>query len=158
MVHKQMKHKTTSPGGRQVYHDEALASLTEQYPVSEVMGRSEETWRTGEIDGLKTVAVFNSSPTQNSVFEIEIGTLCHNAAREGKWVGVDTGWDEQGLADFELCRSGPAGGKSMTKFGRGLDAALKAEFVDLKKQDGKVFLTPNENTVKFIQQKLGPYR
>ena len=141
-------------GGREVYHDDLLAALTEKYPVSQVLAATEEQWREGKVTGLTSVSVFRNSPSQNSEVEAQLGQLAHHAAREGKWVGVDTGWDASGLAEFERCRSGPTGERSLSHFGRGLDTSLKNGFLALREKDGKVYLTPTEGTVKFMQEKL----
>ncbi|MFH1836226.1 MAG: hypothetical protein ABH851_08565 [Methanobacteriota archaeon] len=133
------------------YFNNELAGLTERFPVAEVLGEGLESWKVGNYTGLDCMGMFNSSPANNSEFQAFLGQVVHEAAKEGKWVGIDTGWTPAQTDDFLQSRGGA---KPLTDYGRGLDRALTAEFIALTRDGDKTFVTPTEGTVAFLKERL----
>jgi|GEM_PF-1679843 len=133
------------------YFNDDLAGLTERFPVAEVLGKDLESWKAGNYTGRDCMKMFNSSPANNAEFEAYLGQVVHEAAQEGKWVGIDTGWTPEQTDNFLQSRGGA---KPLTGYGHGLDRALNKGFIALTRDGNKTFLTPTEGTVEFIKDRL----
>ena len=99
------------------------------------------------------MSFFRQSPAANSDAELLFGRFVAKAAKQGRWVGYDTGWTLSQLAEFE------AGRKSGTlnHFGRGLAAAVDQVLVKLEVAGEKVYILPTEILVKLTQDRVTEY-
>jgi len=135
------------------YKTDDTKKLTEQYPVDAVLGDFKEYWTSDQLTGMDAVSFFRQSPARNSEAEALLGRLVATAAREGAWVGYDTGWSPEDLAEFNQGRQN----EQLNHFGRGLAAAIDTNLLDLEEAAGKVYAVPKEGLARFTQERVQKY-
>jgi len=135
------------------YKTAGTEQLTGQYPVDTVLGAFKDYWTSDQLTGRHAVSFFRQSPARNSEAEALLGRLVATAAREGQWVGYDTGWSLEELASFN---EGRQTGK-LNHFGRGLAAAIDTGLLDLEEAAGKVYVVPKEELAKLTQERVQQY-
>ena len=135
------------------YKTAGTEQLTGQYPVDAVLGAFKDYWTSDQLTGIHTISFFRQSPARNSGAEVLLGRLVATAAREGSWVGYDTGWSLDNLAEFNQGRQSG----QLNHFGRGLAAAIDTGLLDIEEAAGKVYVVPKEGLAKLTQERVQQY-
>src|SRR3989344_1871291 len=151
------------------YHTNAdTARLTAQFPVPETLklfAFASRHYARGVDVGDRMAGydlgefALRSSPAKHPAVENLLGQLVSAAAREGAWVGADTGWSledltalhdqMQRLHSLEVKR----GIKAASSFALGVSHAMDAYLLDFAIADERVYVMPKDGLPNFIQRK-----
>lgn len=128
-----------------------MEQLSTQYPVADTLGPFRDYFLHPNFTGLTKPAFFRGSPLGNVETEMVLADLVIAAAKDGEWVGYDSGWSAKDLEDLKA-------GHIASHFEVGFSYALRNKLLDVEVVDDKVYVFPTEDSVKFVKERILSYR
>lgn len=131
------------------YINSGLERLTQVYPVRKVLGNLYELAKSDALNPNYGAAIFGDSPAETREAGLLIGRLVAYAAKQDRWVGYDSGLTPTDLSLVQKART-----ETLNDTAQGILSALGANLIKLEVSDGKVYVTPTLNLIRFVHTQL----